>query len=386
MTAPAPAVPRWTARDEPFWDPTTSGHRGADGAYHFFSYAAVETIATNPTLSTDWYAGVDRSTLIPVMAGLWMTDGARRRRLRTALAVPFARQAMGSLEAAVDRAVADLLTRVIDTHPQREFEVVEAVGYPLPGLIIAQILGIAPEAAEAMVRWRDEVWAQGGDLSGMAPHPEMRDHLHQVVADHRRHPAPGLLADLLDAQRRGFEPEPGQGRIEDWEIVGQLAMLLWAAVGNTSGAIADVLLFLTEAGHWNDLRADPALVAGAVEEVLRWYPSFPAIHRQATTDIVIESIAVPAGAAVVGWLTAAHQDESMFPDAATFDIRRSPNPHLAFGRGAHGCLGAHLVRAELGSVVRHAAELMPALRRTPDSDPVRRRWLEDSLDRVLMQF
>lgn len=376
---------RWTARPDEYWDPATPPHRRADGSHHFHRYRDVQRVLEEPSLQTDWFDPAERPELIPVMAGLWMTDGQRRRRLRSAIAGPFGRRAVAELQQVVESVVEELLDQVVREHPDGRFDAVAAVGIPLTGLVITRILGIDAALAPAMMRWRDEVWRAGGDLSGMAPHPGMRRELAAVLDRCRSHPAPGLLTDLLQAQRDGFAPAPGD-LLEDWEIVGQLAMMLWAAVGNTSGAVADALLFLTEFGCWSALAAEPELVPGAVEEVLRWYPSFPACYRLATEPITIGGLHIEPGATVVGWMTSAHRDPEVFADPDTFDIHRSPNPHLAFGHGSHGCVGAHLVRLQLRCVVRLAARRLPDLRRVAAAPPRRRVWLEDSLDELPLSF
>jgi cytochrome P450 len=163
-------------------------------------------------------------------------------------------------------------------------------------------------------------------------------------------------------------------------------MLLWT-IGNTSGSVGDVLLLPAESGALPDIAANPNLVAGAVDEVLRVSPSFPGIYRDTTVDVVFDgSLFVPAGSRVMGWVTAAHRDPTVFPDPQLFDIRRSPNEHLAFGRGAHHCLGAGLVRAELASVLAIAACRLPNLRRDPDHAVQRRQWIEDTVDVLHMRF
>lgn len=95
-----------------------------------------------------------------------------------------------------------------------------------------------------------------------------------------------------------------------------------------------------------ELRADPSLVPGAVEEILRWANPLHYFRRTATADTVLHDTAIAAGDKVAMYYTSANRDEDMFADAQRFDIHRSPNPHLSFGIAEHFCLGVHLARLE----------------------------------------
>lgn len=95
-----------------------------------------------------------------------------------------------------------------------------------------------------------------------------------------------------------------------------------------------------------ELRADPSLVPGAVEEILRWANPLHYFRRTATADTVLHDTAIAAGDKVAMYYTSANRDEDMFAGAQRFDIHRSPNPHLSFGIAEHFCLGVHLARLE----------------------------------------
>ena len=106
------------------------------------------------------------------------------------------------------------------------------------------------------------------------------------------------------------------------------------------------------------LRADPSLLPGAVDEMLRWWTPVMVFRRTATTDVDLSGVRIRAGDKVVVSFTSANRDERVFADPDRFDIRRAPNPHLSFGHGPHFCLGAQLARAQMRALF---AEL---LRRT----------------------
>jgi cytochrome P450 len=95
-----------------------------------------------------------------------------------------------------------------------------------------------------------------------------------------------------------------------------------------------------------EVRADPALLPAAIEEVLRVRTPFPRLGRITTADAEVGGVSIPAGQIVLPWLTAANRDERVFAEPHRFDILRRPNPHLTFGHGIHFCLGAPLARLE----------------------------------------
>jgi cytochrome P450 len=95
-----------------------------------------------------------------------------------------------------------------------------------------------------------------------------------------------------------------------------------------------------------EVRADPSLLPGAVEEILRYENPLHYFRRTTTADTTLHGVDIPAGDKVLMYYTSANRDETVFDDPNTFDIHRSPNPHLSFGIGEHFCLGAHLARLE----------------------------------------
>jgi cytochrome P450 len=100
------------------------------------------------------------------------------------------------------------------------------------------------------------------------------------------------------------------------------------------------------------VRADPALLPAAIEEVLRLRTPFPRLARITTVDAAVGGVRIPAGQVVLPWLAAANRDERVFAEPHRFDLHRRPNPHLTFGHGVHFCLGAPLARLEARVALR----------------------------------
>jgi cytochrome P450 len=136
-------------------------------------------------------------------------------------------------------------------------------------------------------------------------------------------------------------------RMDDVEFGGFFVQLVTAGNDTTKTLIASGIdLLLRHPGRLQALRDDPALIPGAVEEMLRFCNPVHYQRRTAVTDTVLAGTPVRAGDKVAIYYTSANRDEEQFPDPQTFDIRRSPNQHLSFGIGTHFCLGAQLARLE----------------------------------------
>jgi cytochrome P450 len=112
------------------------------------------------------------------------------------------------------------------------------------------------------------------------------------------------------------------------------------------------------------LRADRALLPGAVEEVLRWAPPNPYNRRTATHDVELRGVRIKAGDKVTLWWPAGNRDEDVFADPDRFDIRRNPNPHLAFGAGTHLCSGDEIGRLQIRVVLEALLDQVTEVRLT----------------------
>jgi cytochrome P450 len=130
------------------------------------------------------------------------------------------------------------------------------------------------------------------------------------------------------------------------------SLIIAAGSETTRNSIAIGVLALTERPDaLETLRDDRSLLSNAVEEVLRWASSTPYNRRTATRDAEVGGQQIRAGDKVTLWWASANRDEAVFAEPYTFDIARNPNPHLAFGRGTHFCLGAALARMEIRVVL-----------------------------------
>jgi cytochrome P450 len=149
------------------------------------------------------------------------------------------------------------------------------------------------------------------------------------------------------------EPQASGGRrLADEEIIPFLTRLLVAGAETTRNAIAGGVLALIEhPAEMAALRGDPSLAPRAVEEILRWTSPTAYNRRTATRDVELAGRRIRAGDKVTHWYPSANRDEAVFADPFRFDVRRDPNPQLAFGHGVHRCLGASLARMKIRIVL-----------------------------------
>ncbi|MET7427081.1 cytochrome P450 [Dactylosporangium sp. NPDC005555] len=252
--------------------------------------------------------------------------------------------------------IAEVTSELLDARAgERRFDLIDDLAYPLPVIVIAELLGIPASDRPVFRRWADGLFDRsnaGPDeslirmmdddaLDALAPvMHEMNAYLLAHIRSRRASPADDLTSRLVVAEVDGE-------RLTDEEIVGFVGLLLLAGHITTTATLGNtVLCFDAHPDAAAEVRADPALLPAAIEEVLRLRTPFPRLARRTTAAVTIGGAAIPAGAVVVPWLAAANRDERVFAEPDRFDAHRSPNPHLTFGHGIHFCVGAPLARLE----------------------------------------
>ncbi|MFD0395628.1 cytochrome P450 [Streptomyces nogalater] len=163
---------------------------------------------------------------------------------------------------------------------------------------------------------------------------EMNGYMLEHIRARRADPGDDLTSRLIAAEADGV-------RLRDEEMVGFVALLLVAGHITTTALLGNaVVAFDRHPGTDAALRADPARIPAAVEEMLRWLPPFPELGRRVTRPVVLAGHDLPADTLLMAHLGAANRDPARFADPDVFDVTRSPNPHLTFGHGIHFCFGA----------------------------------------------
>ncbi len=185
---------------------------------------------------------------------------------------------------------------------------------------------------------------------------EFVEYLRALVAERRHAPGDDLVSSLI------AETDAEGARLCEDELVTTCTLLLNAGHEATVNVVGNgVTALLTHADQLAALRADPALVPTAVEELIRYDSPLQLFERTALEDTVVGDVTVEAGTKIAALLGAANRDPAVFADADRFDVARSDNPHLGFGVGIHFCVGAPLARVELQSSLSTLLRRFPRL-------------------------
>ena len=251
----------------------------------------------------------------------------------------------------MDEKVARVTREVIDDAARRDGgDFVQDVSARITIAVIAEMLGVPRKDWETLFRWTNEIIApqdpefqkgQTAEETINRARIEVFTYFDELVARRRAEPTDDIVSVIAN------------GRLKDaplptMELLSYYLLLVVAGNETTRNAMTGGLLALLEnPGEWRKLRADPALVNGAVEEIVRWTTPVIQFCRTATRDYTIRGQTVRKGQAVCLYYPSANRDEDVFADPFVFRIDREPNPHIGFGMGEHVCLGAHLARLEL---------------------------------------
>jgi cytochrome P450 len=281
-------------------------------------------------------------------------DPPQHRKLRTLVSQAFTPRVV----AGVEPRIAELTTQLLGQVGER-FDLIDALAYPLPVVVIAELLGIPPSDRGLFREWADvllgqevdpdQAVAEVSEQALMAVAPTMRQmnaYFLDYIKSRRANPGTDLTSKLVQAEVDGE-------RLADEEIVGFVGLLLIAGHITTTATLGNSLVsFQDNPEAAAQVRADPMLLPAAIEEVLRVRTPFPRLGRIAKVDAEVRGVLIPAGQIVVPWLAAANRDQRVFTAPDRFDIHRKPNPHLSFGHGIHFCLGAPLARLEARVAMR----------------------------------
>jgi len=306
------------------------------------------------------FSSLDGPTLSPALdvqkgQAVVYADAPMHTRLRKLIAAGFTPRMIARLDELVRTRTDDILDAVVARGGEVDF--VRDVAYQLPMQLIGDIVGI-PEADRPFVFGITDVFMRAGDprselseADREAKMIELYQYATALGAEKRARPTDDVWSVLASAE---IEDETGERvRLTDFQL--DLFFLVLSVAGSETTRNAISHGFLTLAERPDDLaalRADPSLWDTATDEIIRWATPVTDFARTATRDTQLGGVDIAAGERVVLFYPSANRDEREFADPFRFDLRRSPNHHVSFGGGgAHYCLGAHLARREIRTLL-----------------------------------
>jgi pimeloyl-[acyl-carrier protein] synthase len=294
--------------------------------------------------------------------GLPFVDPPDHTRLRALVQQAFTPKAVERLRPEVERLTDELLTAAGE---RGEADLIADFAGPLPAVVLAELLGIPPGDQELFRSWAmkiietiDPVSQRVVSGAGHQASADLSDYLTRVIDERRRRPADDLISGMVHAE------ESGQ-RLSGDELLQMCLLLAVVGLETTTNLIGNgVSALLAHPAELRRLQAEPGLVKSAVEELLRYDAPVQLAGRVAVDDIELDGRTLRSGQVVGLVLGAANRDPAAFPDPDRLDLTRSPNNHVAFGRGIHFCLGAPLARLEgpiaIAALVTRFPKMRPA--------------------------
>ncbi len=294
------------------------------------------------------------SALLGGPFGDFDTELETSARMRRLLAPAFSARRMQAISGRVDALVDGLLDNLSRRAPPADLH--RLLSLPLPVMVICELLGVPYADHELFEEWSERAVVIDDTVASATAFQELFSYMNQHIDGRRRQPGDDMISNLIAAE--------GEGKLSNDDIAILAAALLLAGHASTAARIDHgTVQLLANPDQLDRLRGKPALIEGAVEEIVRTFAiGDTGLPRYARSDIEIGDVVIKTGDAVFLAATVANRDERVFPSASDFDINREPNLHLGFGHGYYFCCGASLARVELQSVFSKLFQRFPALR------------------------
>jgi cholest-4-en-3-one 26-monooxygenase len=350
----------WMREHAPvYWDATAS-------LWGVARYEDVLAVSRDPQTFCNGQGMRPDAPSLPYMINL---DDPLHKQRRALVNKGFTPRRIAEREARIREICVDLIERA---KARGRFDFVKDVAAWLPLIVIGDMLGVAPEAHADLLKWSDEMLEFSGspDPDNMARAQTAflgyRDYHVRVLAERRTRPQDDLVSILAHAEIDG-------ARLDDEEVLMETLLILIGGDETTRHVISGGMYeLLRHPDQHRRLIADPTQVPTAVEEMLRWVTPIQNMARTATADVTLGGQRIKAGDKLLLLYPSANRDAAVFRDPQAFNIDRAPNEHLAFGYGAHFCLGASLARLELRVMFEELLPRLPTLKLVSDDPPPRR--------------
>jgi cytochrome P450 len=291
------------------------------------------------------------------MRSMLNTDPPDHTRVRKLVNKAFTPRRIAGLQSHIELIVDELLAPVMGAG---QMDVIDALAAPLPAIVIAELLGVPAEDHRQFKSWAAELVAGLGQptlgsrrASTTPALQKLFGYLTEIIAARRKEPRDDLISAMVLAQEE-------EDALSDNELLATSNLLLIAGHETTTNLIGNGLLaLLREPDELERLRGEMTLLPTAIEELLRYDGPVQATIRVAREDLAIDGHRIEQGSLVLVGIGAANHDPAVFDEPERLDVGRDPNPHLAFGFGAHFCLGAPLARLEAEIAFRVLLERFP---------------------------
>ena len=341
-------------------------HRSPLGFWVLTRYEDVVTALRDPRLAKEAIAAVIAARYGAAMPAMGLSmldrDPPDHTRLRGLVNKAFTPRVVEGLRPHIQKIVDGLLARVEGVG---SMDLIEEFAYPLPVIVICQMLGVPVEDRERFKEWGLDI-ARGLDAILLPPDSDvaqrsaaarraLADYFRALIAERRTSPRGDLLSALIAAEEAG-------DKLSEDELLATCILLLVAGHETTVNLIGNgTLALLRHPDQLRRLREDPRLIGSAVEELLRYDGPVQRTARIPSADVRFDGLTIGKGEMVMPFIGAADRDPAQFPDPDRLDITRTDNRHIAFGWGIHFCLGAPLARVEGQIAIGTLVQRLPRL-------------------------
>jgi len=326
------------------------------GVWGISRYADIKEISKDPETFSSAGGIRPDSDAIPMMIDFDAPEHVRRRRL---VSEGFTPKRIRESEDEIRNICDAIIDRVCE---QGTADFVRDIAAPLPMIVIGNRLGVAAEDRDTLLRWSDDMLCALGspdptamDRAALAA-MEYAEYITAVAEQRRRDQSTDdLIGTLVHA-------EIGGDKLDESSLIHESLLILIGGDETTRHVISGGMYeLLTHPDQYAQLQADRGRMPLAVEEMLRWVTPIKNMARTMTRDVELHGETLRKGQKLLLLYPSANRDEAVFADPETFDIGRTPNDHMAFGFGAHFCLGNRLARLELAVMFDRLLERLPDL-------------------------
>ncbi|MGH8794527.1 MAG: cytochrome P450 [Stackebrandtia sp.] len=367
---------RWGIHPDHFWlrgrEPeAVVRHDEKTGMWNVYGYReTLEILADPETFSSDATRFFPPEALMFADGDLTQTDGDSHRKLRKLVVGAFSPKTVADLEPRIRQIGGELL----DAVDADRFEMVGDLAYPMPVIVIAELLGVPVDDRDLFQDMVLKILGISAQIEGGVAEIKVDDaemeaaqafygYMGEQTAKRRKRPREDLLTRLVEAEVDG-------DRLSDAQVVNFAGLLLAAGFITTTMLLGNTLLCLDAyPEHAARVRADRDEVPAVIEESLRFLSPVAMGIRATSSDVDVAGRRIPKDQLVQVWLSAANRDPRQFDRPHEFDPSRQSNAHLGFGRGVHFCLGAGLARLEGRIALNLVLDRFPKLATDPDDPP-----------------